>query len=124
MTEPTAPLATTADDPATIEEIKGATPTPSSEPDPTAAASWVAPANRPPRSLGFARTVGGIAAIGVKETRGRMRGKRAFVVLTIYLVLLAGFAAMVEILVEQSFQTGFGGSGAFASAAIGQGIFT
>ena len=96
MTEPTAPLATTAEDAATIEEIEGATPTPSVEADPTASASsWVAPANRPVRRLGFARTVGGIAAIGVKETRGRMRGKRAFVVLTIYLVLLAGFAAMV-----------------------------
>lgn len=82
---------------------------------------------RRPRSqprLGFARTVGGIAAIGVKETRGRMRGKRAFIVLTIYLVLLAGFAAMVEVLVEQSFSTGFGGQAAFASAAIGRGIFT
>jgi ABC-type transport system involved in multi-copper enzyme maturation permease subunit len=125
MTEPTAPLATTAEDAATIEEVEGPAPTPSIESDPTAAASSsVAPASRPPRSLGFARTVGGIAAIGVKETRGRMRGKRAFIVLTIYLVLLAGFAAMVEILVEQSFQTGFGGSGAFASAAIGQGIFT
>ncbi len=52
-----------------------------------------------------------------------MRGKRAFIVLTIYLVLLAGFAGMVEILVEQSFSTGFGGSAVFASSAIGQGIF-
>ncbi len=75
------------------------------------------------RRLGFARTVGGIAAIGVKETRGRMRGKRAFIVLTIYLLLLAGFSAMVEILIERSFTSGFGGQAAFASAAIGQGIF-
>jgi ABC-2 type transport system permease protein len=139
MTDPTAPLAATAEDAATIEEIEGTTPTTATESeatataattsdgtsDPTSAAtSQVALASRPPRNLGFARTVGGIAAIGVKETRGRMRGKRAFIVLTIYLVLLAGFAAMVEILVEQSFSTGFGGSGAFASAAIGQGIFT
>lgn len=87
-------------------------------------ATTAAPRPRGQRRLGFARTVGGIAAIGVKELRGRMRGRRAFVVLTIYLVLLAGFAAMVEILVERSFTTGFGGSAAFASAAIGQGIFT
>ena len=29
----------------------------------------------------------GIGAVGVKELRGRMRGRRAFVILTIYLVL-------------------------------------
>jgi ABC-2 type transport system permease protein len=125
MTEPNGPLATTAEEAATIEEVEGTSATTAATSDPTSAATMhVAPASRPPRSMGFARTVGGIAAIGVKETRGRMRGKRAFIVLTIYLVLLAGFAAMVEILVEQSFSTGFGGSGAFASAAIGQGIFT
>ena len=38
-----------------------------------------------PRWSSFARTVGGITAIGVKELRGRMRGRRAFVILTIYL---------------------------------------
>jgi ABC-2 type transport system permease protein len=125
MTEPNGPLATTAEEAATIQEVEGTSATTAATSDPTSAATMhVAPASRPPRSMGFARTVGGIAAIGVKETRGRMRGKRAFIVLTIYLVLLAGFAAMVEILVEQSFSTGFGGSGAFASAAIGQGIFT
>ncbi len=70
----------------------------------------------------FVRAVGGISAIGVKELRGRMRGRRAFAILTIYLLLLAGFAFMVETLIRQSYQTGFG-SAAFASAAIGQGIF-
>ncbi len=93
-------------------------------PEPSNDISPGVPRPRGQRRLGFARTVGGIAAIGVKELRGRMRGKRAFIVLTIYLVLLAGFAAMVEILIERSFTTGFGGSAAFASAAIGQGIFT
>lgn len=85
-----------------------------------------APVHAPPRRVRFAsaaHATGGVAAIGVKELRGRMRGRRAFVILTIYLVLLGGFALMVETLIERSYQTGFGGSSAFASAAIGQGIF-
>src|SRR5688500_8483955 len=72
----------------------------------------------------FARVVGGIVAIGVKELRGRMRGRRAFVILTIYLTLLAFFALMVERIIEAQYSSGFGGgTQAFASAAIGQGIF-
>jgi ABC-type transport system involved in multi-copper enzyme maturation permease subunit len=71
----------------------------------------------------FGRAVGGIAAIGVKELRGRMRGRRAFVIITIYLVLLGGFALMAERLVESTTMSGFGGTSAFAGAAIGQGIF-
>ncbi|MEX2184629.1 MAG: ABC transporter permease [Chloroflexota bacterium] len=82
-----------------------------------------APAPRHARTMPFARTVGGVAAIGVKELRGRMRGRRAFIILTIYLLLLGGFALMVETLIERSYTTGFGNSSAFASAAIGQGIF-
>ena len=81
------------------------------------------PVGRRQRAISFGRTAGGIAAIGVKELRGRMRGRRAFVILTIYLLLLAGFALMIETLVERNYQTGFGGQSAFASAAIGQGIF-
>ncbi|MDP9482389.1 MAG: ABC transporter permease [Chloroflexota bacterium] len=79
----------------------------------------------PPRERfgGPARAVGGVAAIGVKELRGRMRGRRAFVILTIYLLLLGGFALMIERLVEGSFSGNFGGVSAFAGAAIGQGIF-
>jgi ABC-2 type transport system permease protein len=71
----------------------------------------------------LARTASGIAAIGVKELRGRMRGRRAFVIVTLYLGLLGGFAWMVATLIAQSYTTGFGGSSAFASAAVGQGIF-
>ena len=79
----------------------------------------------PPRKrfISFARAAGGISAIGVKELRGRMRGRRAFVIITIYLLLLAGFALMAERLVEASQLSNFGGSSAFAGAAIGQGIF-
>jgi ABC-type transport system involved in multi-copper enzyme maturation permease subunit len=89
---------------------------------------WVAPVQAPvvpeaPRLSTFARVVGGIVAIGVKELRGRMRGRRAFVIVTIYLMLLAVFALMVERIIEAQFSSGFGSSSAFASAAIGQGIF-
>ena len=52
-----------------------------------------------------------------------MRGRRAFVILSLYLVLLAGFAWMVELIMERTYSTGFGGSATFATAAIGQGIF-
>jgi ABC-type transport system involved in multi-copper enzyme maturation permease subunit len=52
-----------------------------------------------------------------------MRGRRAFVILTIYLVLLGGFAWMVELIMERTYSSGFGGSAAFASAQIGQVIF-
>jgi ABC-type transport system involved in multi-copper enzyme maturation permease subunit len=75
------------------------------------------------RFASFARTAGGVSAIGVKELRGRMRGRRAFAIITIYLLLLGGFALMAEKLVEANFSSGFGGQSAFAGAAIGQGIF-
>lgn len=86
------------------------------------AAVAVAPTRRT-RARAFARVAGGIAAIGVKELRGRMRGRRAFVIVTIYLLLLGGFAWMVGTIIQQSYSSGFGGSSALASAAIGQGIF-
>jgi ABC-type transport system involved in multi-copper enzyme maturation permease subunit len=69
------------------------------------------------------RTIGGIAAIGVKELRGRMRGRRAFIILTIYLLLLGGFALMVERIMEASFLSPFAGASATAGPAIGQGVF-
>lgn len=72
---------------------------------------------------GLRKTGIGIGAIGVKELRGRMRGRRAFVILSLYLVLLAGFTWMVELIMERTYSSGFGGSSAFATAAIGQGIF-
>src|SRR4051812_32192241 len=69
------------------------------------------------------KTAVGIGAIGVKELRGRMRGRRAFVILSLYLILLAGFTWMVELIMERTYSTGFGGNSASATAAIGQGIF-
>jgi len=73
------------------------------------------------RRLRSLRDVGtGIAAVGVKELRGRMRGRRAFVVLTVHLLLVAGFAWMIEGLAERSVV--FGGSFS-ASADIGRQMF-
>ena len=53
----------------------------------------------------------GVAAVGSKELRGRMRGPRAFLALTFYLALLAGFTVMVYLLAAQSAasQAAFGG---------------
>jgi ABC-type transport system involved in multi-copper enzyme maturation permease subunit len=64
-----------------------------------------------------------MTAIGVKELRGRMRGRRAFVILTVYLVLLAGFAWMMALILERQYAAALGGSAAFASAQIGRGVF-
>jgi ABC-type transport system involved in multi-copper enzyme maturation permease subunit len=68
----------------------------------------------------------GITAVGVKELRGRMRGRRAFVILTLYLLFLAGFAWAWELIAERAYGNAgslYGGSAAFASALIGQEIF-
>jgi len=63
---------------------------------------------------------GGIAAVSVKELRGRMRGRRAFVMLTIHLIAVAGFAFFVETIAVQS--TSSFGSGSQA-ADIGRALF-
>src|SRR5690606_35973882 len=46
--------------------------------------------SRPVRAIRAFTT--GVGAVGSKELRGRMRGRRAFVVLTVYLLLLSGIA--------------------------------
>lgn len=66
----------------------------------------------------------GVGAIGAKELRGRMRGRRAFVILTVYLVLLGGFAWMVEAINEQSLRNVYANQAAYASANIGRAIFS
>jgi ABC-2 type transport system permease protein len=74
----------------------------------------------------FRRVGGGIAAVGAKELRGRMRGRRAFTILTLYLILLAGFAGMYQFIVERDYVSRFGefgGTATFLSAAIGQEVF-
>ena len=88
-----------------------------------------APARSPLRRrspLASVRSLGaGVAAVGVKELRGRMRGRRAFVILTIYLLFLAAFAWAWQLIAERAYggQALSGGSAAFASALIGQEIF-
>jgi len=51
------------------------------------------------RTVPWARSVaGGAVAVGLKELRGRMRGRRAFTIVTLYLALLAAFAwAVIQI---------------------------
>jgi ABC-type transport system involved in multi-copper enzyme maturation permease subunit len=68
----------------------------------------------------------GVVAVGVKELRGRVRGRRAFVVLTFYLLFLGLFAWAWELVAERAYvQTAAlqGGSGAFASSQVGQEVF-
>ena len=68
----------------------------------------------------------GAVAVGSKELRGRMRGPRAFIALTLYLALLAGFTVMIYLLSAQSAasQAAFGGGNPYASASVGQAVFT
>src|SRR5512141_1081563 len=47
----------------------------------------------------------GISAVSIKELRGRMRGRRAFVVLTIYLLLLGLFAFAIYVYLKQQAAT-------------------
>lgn len=70
----------------------------------------------------LARVASGIGAVSVKELRGRMRGRRAFVVLTVYLVLLGGVAWMIELFLERVMTSSFG-SFTSASTEIGRGVF-
>jgi ABC-type transport system involved in multi-copper enzyme maturation permease subunit len=82
-----------------------------------------------------------VTAVGAKELRGRMRGRRAFVVITIYLLLLSGFsfgiyeylrqqsiqAAQIPIFnggVDVGFQPGMSTQGMALSATVGHAIFS
>jgi len=66
----------------------------------------------------------GVLTIMIKELRSRMRGRRAFVVLTVYLGLLALITYGVYLIVGPQVRTGMGGlNQANASAIIGQSIF-
>jgi ABC-2 type transport system permease protein len=71
------------------------------------------------------RATSGISAIIVKELRGRMRGRRAFIVMTIHVLLLTLLAWMFQRLNEENLaNTGqFGGQATYASASVGRGIF-
>ena len=84
-------------------------------------------ARRRPNPIRALRSgLSGIVAVGVKELRGRVRGRRAFVVLTFYLMFLGLFAWAWELVAERAYvQTASlqGGAAAFASALVGQEVF-
>jgi ABC-type transport system involved in multi-copper enzyme maturation permease subunit len=67
----------------------------------------------------------GITAIIVKELRGRMRGRRAFIILTLYVLLLAAFAWMSQQVHEAQVAgtSSYGGQATYGSATVGRGIF-
>jgi ABC-type transport system involved in multi-copper enzyme maturation permease subunit len=67
----------------------------------------------------------GIAAISVKELRGRMRGRRAFIIVTLYVLLLAVFAWMLQQITEADIAGlgSYGTQATYASATVGRGIF-
>jgi ABC-2 type transport system permease protein len=67
----------------------------------------------------------GISAIIVKELRGRMRGRRAFVIVTLHILLLAVFAWMFQRLSEERVENmaTYGGQATYASATVGRSVF-
>jgi ABC-2 type transport system permease protein len=86
-----------------------------------AGATLAAPRRSAPREL--------IAAIGTimqKELRSRMRGRRAFIVLTVYLAILALITYGVYVVIAPNARNvgGFGLANANASALIGQTVFS
>jgi ABC-type transport system involved in multi-copper enzyme maturation permease subunit len=94
-------------------------------PGPVATAAVRPRVIRAPRNVraNVAAALAGLTAVGVKELRGRMRGRRAFVILTIYLLLLGSFAWMMELILERRYAGTVANSAAFASSQVGQGIF-
>ena len=80
---------------------------------------------RPPRRSTLRELTSGIGTIMTKELRSRMRGRRAFVVLTVYLSILALLTYGVYTIIAPDAR-GMGAAGlasANASALIGQAIF-
>jgi ABC-type transport system involved in multi-copper enzyme maturation permease subunit len=79
-----------------------------------------------PRRSAFRELLVGIGTIMTKELRSRMRGRRAFIVLTVYLGILALLTYGVYTVIAPNART-MGGAGlanANASALIGQSVFT
>ena len=70
--------------------------------------------------------IGAVATIMIKELRSRMRGRRAFIVLTIYLAVLAAITYAIYLMTYSAVANfgGFGMPNVNASASIGQAIFT
>ncbi len=81
---------------------------------------------RPARRSAFREFLAGVGTIMVKELRSRMRGRRAFVVLTIYLGLLALITYGSYLIVAPAARDNVGGfvNQPNTSAIVGQTIFT
>jgi ABC-type transport system involved in multi-copper enzyme maturation permease subunit len=79
-----------------------------------------------PRRSALRELIVGIGTIMTKELRSRMRGRRAFIVLTVYLGILALLAYGVYYVVAPNARSmgGIGLGNANASALIGQSVFT
>ena len=81
-----------------------------------------------PRRAAAREFFSAVGTIMVKELRSRMRGRRAFIVLTVYLGILALITYGVYVVVAPNVRgmvgMGFGFGQANASALIGQSIFT
>lgn len=58
--------------------------------------------------------------VTVKELRSRMRGQRAFAVLTLYLIVLSGIITLVYL----AYSSGANGVGSAAARTAGKGLFT
>jgi ABC-type transport system involved in multi-copper enzyme maturation permease subunit len=119
MTDETTPIETPIE--TTVETTEAVAPT-----TPVGAAEPADPRPRPNPVRAIRNGVGGITAVGVKELRGRVRGRRAFVVLTFYLVFLGLFAWAWELVAERAYVQNAslqGGAAAFASAQVGQEVF-
>ena len=111
-----------------MSELSGTVQEPAEAELPAVVPVPVGRAGRPsrPHPIAAMRSgLNGIAAVGVKELRGRMRGRRAFVILTLYLLFLAGFAAAWQAIAVRQYgsSAASGSSAAFMSAVIGQEIF-
>ncbi|HEX2766728.1 MAG TPA: ABC transporter permease subunit [Candidatus Limnocylindria bacterium] len=77
-----------------------------------------------PRRAAMRDLLSGVGTIMSKELRSRMRGRRAFVVLTVYLGILALLTYGVYIIVAPNARaSGMGLAAANASALVGQSIF-
>ena len=107
-------------------ELTGGGPTSTETPADSSAETPHPARRRTANPLGsIATTLDGIVAVGVKELRGRVRGRRAFVILTLYLLFLAGFAYAWDLVAERAYAANtFGSSSAaFASSRVGQEVF-
>jgi ABC-type transport system involved in multi-copper enzyme maturation permease subunit len=74
------------------------------------------------RGAGLLSSVG---AVATKELRGRVRGPRAFIAITVYLAVLAGVALIVYTAQRDALtpQSAFGGGNPYVAAQVGQALF-